>query len=309
MELFGVGIGEAALVLLITLLVVGPERFPQIAREGGKYYRMARRFTAEVTGDLSLALKELENEVSEQTGDLKAVREIGNEVRAGVTESATDIDSISRGAAAAASTDRTDTLPSAAAPEARRETEVAQPMGAPPMTVPVGGDPFARVAAVYGDYHTPPPAPVETPEARADRIVGVNPFGSAEPPVTTPSSIPVPAPSSIPVPAPSSMPAPAPALEAASEVDSDELSRQAAEAFEEFRKPVAPPAPVPYSPQQIVGVNPFASADPPMVASAPAPAPAAEPAFASTADGAEAPADGAGSASTGSAAAKPASGA
>src|SRR5688572_9942456 len=123
MELFGVGIGEAGLVLLITLLVVGPERFPQIAREGGKYYRMARRFTAEVTGDLRVAMKELESEVNEQAGDLKAVREIGEDVRAGVASSATDMNAISRATAEAAAGNEDNTAPGAASPEARREAE------------------------------------------------------------------------------------------------------------------------------------------------------------------------------------------
>lgn len=234
MELFGVGIGEAGLVLLITLLVVGPERFPQIAREGGKYYRMARRFTAEVTGDLRVALNELENEVNEQAGDLKAVREIGEEVRAGLSESATDIDAISRATAQAASTD---TAPSAAAPDARRESESAVPPAA-------GADPFARVASVYSDYHSAPPvpsSPAETPEERAARVVG-DPFGPSRDATSTSAA----------------------SSAAASEAEGDELSRQAVEAFEQHRRTTsASGVSSPPSPQQIVGVNPFGSAEPP----------------------------------------------
>ena len=222
MELFGVGIGEAALVLLITLLVVGPERFPQIAREGGKYYRMARRFTAEVTGDLRAAMDELENEVNAQSGDLKAVREIGSEVRAGIAESASDINSISQSAAQAAS----------------------EPATAPAATI----DPNAQIAAAYSEYHTSAAGPAETPEARADRIVGADPFGTTEPAAATPPAVATVAP----------------------EADGDAMSRQATEAFEEFRKPPEPTPGPPYSPQQIVGVNPFGSADPPApVAAAP----------------------------------------
>src|SRR6476469_6766421 len=77
MELFGVGWMEAALILVITLVVVGPERFPHIAREGGKYYRMARRYANEVMKDVRGAMEELESEVTTQTGDLKELREIG----------------------------------------------------------------------------------------------------------------------------------------------------------------------------------------------------------------------------------------
>lgn len=80
MELFGVGWMEAGLVLVVALLVVGPERFPQIAREGGKYYRMARRYANEVMKDVRGAMEELETEVKTQTGDLREIREIGRDL-------------------------------------------------------------------------------------------------------------------------------------------------------------------------------------------------------------------------------------
>ena len=71
---------EAGLVLVVALLVVGPERFPQIAREGGKYYRMARRYANEVMKDVRGAMEELETEVKSQTEDLKEIREIGRDL-------------------------------------------------------------------------------------------------------------------------------------------------------------------------------------------------------------------------------------
>ncbi len=102
MELFGVGALEALLVLVITLVVVGPQRFPEIAREGGKWVRKARRFTAEVTAELREAYQELEDEVRAEGDDLRSVREIGEEVRTGLQESAADIRRIGRDAGAAA---------------------------------------------------------------------------------------------------------------------------------------------------------------------------------------------------------------
>ncbi len=78
MSLFGVGAMEAGLVLVIALVLVGPERFPEIARQGGKWYRIARRFTAEVTKDLRVAVDEIENEIKAETEDLKSIRELGN---------------------------------------------------------------------------------------------------------------------------------------------------------------------------------------------------------------------------------------
>ena len=72
---------EAGLVLLVTLLVVGPNRFPEIAREGGKWYRTARRYANEVMKDVRGAMDELETEIKTQTEDLKEIREIGTTTR------------------------------------------------------------------------------------------------------------------------------------------------------------------------------------------------------------------------------------
>ena len=81
MELFGVGAGEALVVLLITLVVVGPNRFPQIAREGGKWYRIARRYADEVMADVRGAVEELQQEVGVDEEDLKPIRDIGRDIR------------------------------------------------------------------------------------------------------------------------------------------------------------------------------------------------------------------------------------
>jgi Tat protein translocase TatB subunit len=80
MDLFGVGAMEAGLILVVTLLVVGPHRFPEIAREGGKWYRTARRYANEVMKDVRGAMEELETEVKTQTEDFKEIREIGRDL-------------------------------------------------------------------------------------------------------------------------------------------------------------------------------------------------------------------------------------
>ncbi len=169
MELFGVGIGEAGLVFLIALLVVGPERFPQIAREAGKWYRMARRFTAEVTADLQGALKELEDEVNQQGGDLKAVREIGDEVRAGMRANSDDITSIGRSVGAAAS-EADLSKPGAPIPEPPTAPANSPTEGSGLGVVQSNPDLFAVVRSSYADLHTPA-APVPTsPEVDPDEM-------------------------------------------------------------------------------------------------------------------------------------------
>jgi sec-independent protein translocase protein TatB len=82
MELLGVGAAEALLVLVVMLIVVGPHRFPEIARQGGRWYKVARRYAAVVTADVRGAVKEIEAEIEETTEDLREVRDLGEEMTA-----------------------------------------------------------------------------------------------------------------------------------------------------------------------------------------------------------------------------------
>ena len=79
-ELFGVGALEALLVMVIALMVAGPQRLPEIARQAGRWYRIARRYTSEITTDLRGALNELEEDVKADTEDLRSVRDIGDDL-------------------------------------------------------------------------------------------------------------------------------------------------------------------------------------------------------------------------------------
>jgi len=125
MELFGVGWMEAGLILVITLIVVGPERFPHIAREGGKYYRMARRYANEVMKDVRGAMEDLETEVTTQTEDLRDLREIGRDLTTSGNETLREIREIgTRTRDVAASEGRPDTEPReevSSAPPAQRD--------------------------------------------------------------------------------------------------------------------------------------------------------------------------------------------
>ncbi len=116
MSLLGVGAMEAGLVLVITLVLVGPQRFPEIARQGGKWYRIARRFTAEVTKDLRLAVDEIEQEIKTETADLQSVRELGN-LDAELKSAGDDVQSATESIAQAAheSPEKVNPAPSAAA--------------------------------------------------------------------------------------------------------------------------------------------------------------------------------------------------
>lgn len=85
MNLFGVGASEALLVLVLAMIVVGPQRFPEIARQAGRWYKLARGYTDEVMKDVRSAVDEIEQEIKEETSDLRSISDmadVGSELRA-----------------------------------------------------------------------------------------------------------------------------------------------------------------------------------------------------------------------------------
>jgi sec-independent protein translocase protein TatB len=51
--MFDVGFWEFALIGIITLIIVGPERMPSIARKAGQYVGKVKRFIAKIQDDVS----------------------------------------------------------------------------------------------------------------------------------------------------------------------------------------------------------------------------------------------------------------
>ena len=81
MTLFGGGAGEASLVLVLTLIVVGPQRFPEVARQGGRWFRIARKYTTEVMQDVKSVVSEIEQEIEDETKELGEVGDLTKELK------------------------------------------------------------------------------------------------------------------------------------------------------------------------------------------------------------------------------------
>ena len=81
MTLFGVGAGEAILVLVLTLIVVGPQRFPEVARQGGRWFRIARQYTTEVMEDVKSVVSEIEQEIEDEAKELGEVGDLSKELK------------------------------------------------------------------------------------------------------------------------------------------------------------------------------------------------------------------------------------
>ncbi|MBU1191121.1 MAG: Sec-independent protein translocase protein TatB [Gammaproteobacteria bacterium] len=66
--MFDIGFSELALIMVVALIVVGPERLPRLVRTAGLYLGRARRAVAAIKADVQreLAAEELKQTLKEQ---------------------------------------------------------------------------------------------------------------------------------------------------------------------------------------------------------------------------------------------------
>ncbi|MGB8647915.1 MAG: twin-arginine translocase TatA/TatE family subunit [Anaerolineae bacterium] len=72
MEIFGVGPAELVLILVVVLLIFGPDQLPEIAKKLGKATRDVRRALTDINGEVNDTLKPFQD-----LKDLKDVNLIG----------------------------------------------------------------------------------------------------------------------------------------------------------------------------------------------------------------------------------------
>lgn len=81
MEIFGIGLPEIALIMVVALIVFGPERLPEIAREAGRMVRQFRQMTSEATSEIRSLTGDLDKELKSVTSFVtEEVRTVKNEV-------------------------------------------------------------------------------------------------------------------------------------------------------------------------------------------------------------------------------------
>jgi Tat protein translocase TatB subunit len=79
MEFLDMGFFEILVVLVVALLVVGPDKLPEYARKFGKIVRDLRKMTKNLTGEMGKAL-DLEGEADE-------LKRTAQEMRGALTKS------------------------------------------------------------------------------------------------------------------------------------------------------------------------------------------------------------------------------
>jgi sec-independent protein translocase protein TatB len=74
MNFFGIGPMEAALVTIIAVIVLGPERFPQAAVQVARAIKFLRGYATDATSQLRTEFQELTREYEQLRGELAEVR-------------------------------------------------------------------------------------------------------------------------------------------------------------------------------------------------------------------------------------------
>lgn len=120
-------------MLVLAMIVVGPQRFPEIARQGGRWYRLARQYSNEVMKDVRSAVDEIETEIKTETEDIQSIttigddlREIRDDVSAVSSESAADAEQALTDSAEAAGSNGTESAPTLARDTSVRPSRRAQ---------------------------------------------------------------------------------------------------------------------------------------------------------------------------------------
>jgi len=85
--MFDFGMWEIAIIFVITLIVVGPEKMPALARKAGLYFGKFRKFVSKIKNDINseIEAEELKEQLSIKNEEL-LVSQTLDEAKSGIDE-------------------------------------------------------------------------------------------------------------------------------------------------------------------------------------------------------------------------------
>ncbi len=100
MQMLGIGIPELLVIFLLAILVVGPDRLPELAADMARWIRQARAYGQHLTRDFSEVVSEIEKEAGTTRDDWKEIANVvgikTNEVTKELNEVAADVEAATR---------------------------------------------------------------------------------------------------------------------------------------------------------------------------------------------------------------------
>lgn len=133
--MFDLGFSEIVVIAVVTLIVVGPERLPKVARTVGHLLGRFQRYVSDVKSDIQREmqleeLKKLQQQVEQQA------RQLESSFREGVDKVETDLGKVAAEASAPVA---------AALDEAAAPSQTSSPLGEAPVTTAIHSQPAAEV--------------------------------------------------------------------------------------------------------------------------------------------------------------------
>ena len=91
--MFDIGFWEISLILVVMLIVIGPERLPEVARKAGLWINQARRMVSQVKSEVNreLQLEELKRSIN-QNASLDELKQLARNVNSLETDMRQDLD-------------------------------------------------------------------------------------------------------------------------------------------------------------------------------------------------------------------------
>jgi sec-independent protein translocase protein TatB len=76
MQMFGVGLPELMIVMIVAIVVVGPDKLPEVAADLARWIKRARAYGQHLTRDFNDVVGELEKEVGANRDDWKEIASV-----------------------------------------------------------------------------------------------------------------------------------------------------------------------------------------------------------------------------------------
>ncbi len=76
MQMFGIGILELLVILMLTVIVVGPDRMPQVAADMARWIRQGRAYAKHLMGDFNEVVSELQKEANVSQEDWQEITNV-----------------------------------------------------------------------------------------------------------------------------------------------------------------------------------------------------------------------------------------
>lgn len=89
MQAFGIGLPELFVIMVLTIIVVGPDKLPEVAGQIARWIRQARQFAALATRDFSDVISEIEKEAGTSREDLREIATLIGGTTASITNEIT----------------------------------------------------------------------------------------------------------------------------------------------------------------------------------------------------------------------------